>query len=86
MTKQMKEELGAPKPPVSFTIKQIKDAGIMSERSAWREIANGRLEAFKAGGRVRVTEAALNRYIAENTRRVTMFDPRAVAADMIAAR
>lgn len=67
----------------AYSVKQIGQTGIASVRQLWREIETGRLESFRVGTRVRVTEDALNRYIEHNTRRATTLDARSVAVEML---
>ena len=52
---------GAEPPRVkAYSVKQLAQTGIASMRQLWREIETGRLESFRVGTRVRVTEDALN--------------------------
>lgn len=50
-------------PPVLYSLRALSDAGYGSVETLRRAIREGRLEAVRVGGRLKVTPEALSRYI-----------------------
>lgn len=50
-------------PPVLYSLRALSDAGYGSVETLRRSIREGRLEAVRVGGRLKVTAEALARYV-----------------------
>ncbi|WP_143483858.1 helix-turn-helix domain-containing protein [Pseudoglutamicibacter cumminsii] len=52
-------------PPVLYSLRALSEAGYGSVETLRRAIREGRLDAVRVGGRLKVTPEALARYIGE---------------------
>ena len=52
-------------PPVLYSLRALAEAGYGSVETLRRAIREGRLDAVRVGGRLKVTPEALSRYIGE---------------------
>lgn len=52
-------------PPVLYSLRALSEAGYGSVETLRRAIREGRLDAVRVGGRLKVTPEALSRYIGE---------------------